>query len=207
MVINTTDLDLPHRRVGDDLIHSYFDTVIPLYPLTHGPTFMASYENMWTATKHPAHSILEDEADNSSFYIILNLVFARGCQFSATIPPKERASRSRKFYDRSRRVFSFDVLEEDPLVSVQILLLTSLYLQSANHAHKCWNTVGLAIRAAQGLGLHLDEESSGWPQNQLLKEMRRRIWHTCVLLDRLVFRSRNYRMCPAHLSSYLTSIS
>jgi hypothetical protein len=92
----------------------------------------------------------------------------------------------RKFYDRSRDTTSFDVLEADSLISVQILLLRSLYLQSTNNAQKCWNTVGLAIRAAQGLGLHLDESSTGWRQSPLEREMRKRIWHVCVLLDRLV---------------------
>lgn len=181
---DATDLDLPQRRVADSLLQTYFDTVHPLYPLIHKPTFMASYEQLWTTACNPADSALGSDVEDSSFYTMLNLVFAMACPFSTIIPQEERTSRSSKFFRRSQGSLSFDVLNADSLVSVQILLLTSLYLQSTSHAHRCWNTVGLAIRAAQGLGLHLDEASSAWPQNQVEREMRRRIWHICVALDR-----------------------
>jgi hypothetical protein len=43
--------------------------------------------------------------------------------------------------------------------------------------------IGSALRVAQGLGLHLDRESH-FSEGQLTREMRRRTWYTCVVLDR-----------------------
>jgi hypothetical protein len=66
-----------------------------------------------------------------------------------------------------------------------MLLVSGVYLQSTRYASRCWNVIGLAIRTAQSLGLHLDLTKYR-PDNQLNKEMARRIWHTCLVLDKLV---------------------
>jgi hypothetical protein len=73
---------------------------------------------------------------------------------------------------------------------VQLLLLMGFYLQSTEKFSKCWNISGLAIRTAQDMGLHLNAEEAlrrGFLDAepvQLDLEMRRRVWHGCVLLDR-----------------------
>jgi hypothetical protein len=54
------------------------------------------------------------------------------------------------------------------------------FLQSTNRPNRCWNVVGMAIRIAQGLGLHV--ESTGG--DLVERETRRRIWWGCVLMDR-----------------------
>jgi len=65
---------------------------------------------------------------------------------------------------------------------VQLLLLTTLHLHSTKYANRCWNTLGLAIRVAQGLGLPWDMPSRR--ESQVAREMRRRVWYNCVILDR-----------------------
>ena len=82
-----------------------------------------------------------------------------------------------------RHLLLFEVLDSTSLSLVQMLCLTGVYLQSTQHANRCWNSVGLAIRVAQSLGLHLNEVG-GRKIPQLEREMRRRVWHTCVVLDR-----------------------
>ena len=67
---------------------------------------------------------------------------------------------------------------------VQYLLLTSQYLQSTNHPHQTWMVVGSAIRTAQSVGLHLVETSAA--QELEDRELLRRIWYGCVLMDRYV---------------------
>ncbi|KAF3074579.1 hypothetical protein CFAM422_003190 [Trichoderma lentiforme] len=184
--IDAADFDLPQRRVADSLVQTFFQLVHPLYPLLHQPTFMASYEQLWTSSYNPVDSAIGSDIQDSIFHAMLNLVFAMGCPFSTAIPPQDRSSRASKFFRRAQGALSFNVLEADSLPLVQFLLLTSLYLQSTSHAHRCWNTVGLAIRAAQGLGLHIDDESSPCPPSRLETEMKRRIWHICVTLDRVL---------------------
>lgn len=75
-----------------------------------------------------------------------------------------------------------DFLEEsDTLSVVQALLIMTLFLQSTPFAGRCWNSVGIACRLAQGLGLHT--ESSGGRRKPMETEIRRRVWHGCVVLD------------------------
>ncbi|KAK1239806.1 hypothetical protein MKX08_007248 [Trichoderma sp. CBMAI-0020] len=85
----------------------------------------------------------------------------------------------------SRQVLLYDILGTTSVSVVQWLLLSGVYLQSTKYASHCWNSIGLAIRLAQSLGLHL-EHPGPKSEGQLNREMRRRIWHTCVVLDRLL---------------------
>ena len=96
-------------------------------------------------------------------------------------PSSHRASVADGFYQQSRQLFHLDVLDAASIPLVQALVLNGVYLQSTRHASRCWNVIGLAIRAAQGIGLHEEQVAA---TSQLDREMRRRIWHTCVNLDR-----------------------
>ncbi|OBT71290.1 hypothetical protein VF21_10627 [Pseudogymnoascus sp. 05NY08] len=44
--------------------------------------------------------------------------------------------------------------------------------------------VGLALRVAQGIGLHVDQ-SAHLNETRQQREIRRRVWYTCVMMDRL----------------------
>lgn len=65
---------------------------------------------------------------------------------------------------------------------VQALMLMAQYLQTLTLSNKCWVVVGMAIRVAQGIALHLDVAG----ESQARREERRRTWYACVLLDRQV---------------------
>ncbi|EDO00513.1 hypothetical protein SS1G_14383 [Sclerotinia sclerotiorum 1980 UF-70] len=53
---------------------------------------------------------------------------------------------------------------------------------STQHANRCWNMVGLAIRTAQGLGLNT--ENNIHRTNQLNIEIRRRVWYSSMTFGR-----------------------
>lgn len=127
----------------------------------------------------------DSEAEEAIFTATLNLVFALGCKFSSFVEPSQHLSVADDFYQRSRQSYPFDILDSTSISLVQMLVLTGVYLQSTQHASRCWNSIGLAIRMAQSLGLHVDAVSHRGI-SQLALEMRRRIWHTCVHLDRLL---------------------
>jgi hypothetical protein len=87
---------------------------------------------------------------------------------------------------------TFQLVGRGSLELVQTLLLTAQYLQSTQMWGMCWNLVGLAVRLAQGIGLHLNpsdsSKHSGAQSSSLLdEEMRRRVWGGCVTLDRYVY--------------------
>jgi hypothetical protein len=134
----------------------------------------------------------DDRVENSEsdplFQCILNLVFALGCQLSPDINPSEKESISDVFFQRSKKLFSLDILEVSSIKVVQALLLMGQYLQSTKSPGRCWIVVGLAIRIAQGLGLHMqyrdDRQKPGSSSRQLQIELRKRLWSGCIVLDR-----------------------
>jgi DNA polymerase III psi subunit len=173
---------LPRRRNADEYVSCYFNCIHPVFPILHKPSFMASYEQLWTSENTQEQHESNSELDDVLFLSTSNLVFALGCQFSKSVPDTRKITVAEEFYQRSRDVFIYDVLDSTTISMVQMLLLTAIYLQSTKYASRCWNTVGLAIRVAQSLGLHSDWVQRR-PENQVAREMRRRVWHTCLTLD------------------------
>jgi hypothetical protein len=168
------------RRHTDDYVKCFWEFVHPLFPMLHKPTFMTTYEKVWATTglRHSDEDVL--------FLPTLNLVLALGCKFSTLVPADAKARVSEDFYQRSRTVLLYDVLGSTSIGVVQWLLLSGVYFQSTRYANHCWSSIGLAIRLAQSLGLHLENPGTKRPSNQLDREMKRRIWHTCLALDRSV---------------------
>lgn len=173
---------LPMRRQADNFLLCYWEFIHPLFPVLHKPTFLRKYDRLWVEGDE-GHAHYDTEAEEAIFTSTLNLVFALGCKFSGLIDASQKSSVADDFYQRSRQSYPFDILDSTSISLVQMLILTGVYLQSTQHASRCWNSVGLAIRMAQSLGLHVDHGSRR-SITQLELEMRRRIWHTCVHLDR-----------------------
>lgn len=175
---------LPRRRNADDFLACYWEFTHPLFPVLHKPSFLKQYQALWTNDQEPEVRDLDSLGlEELIFTATLNLVFALGCMFSNLVAPAQKNSMSDEFYQKSRHLLLFEVLDSTSLSLVQMMCLTGVYLQSTQHANRCWNSVGLAIRVAQSLGLHLNEVA-GKKIPQLEREMRRRVWHTCVNLDR-----------------------
>lgn len=174
----------PQRGNADDYLHCYWEFIHPVFPIVHKSSFIKQYERLWLPADARSSSENRFDVDSTIYCSMLNLVFALGCQFSNLLPSSKRASMADEFYQRSRKVFLFEILDSSSLPLVQYLLLQGAYLQSSRYATRCWNVVGLAIRVAQSLGLHLPLGRKG--ETQLVREMKRRVWHTCVVLDRCV---------------------
>lgn len=178
---------LPRRRSADNFVACYWEFIHPLFPVLHKPSFMKHYERLWESdgdTKDQEAEALYG-LDEVIFTSTLNLVFALGSNYSNLVEPSQKTAVADDFYQRSRNLLLFEILDSTSLALVQMLLLTGVYLQSTQYANRCWNFVGLAIRVAQTLGLHLNDNEKR-PPPQLDREIRRRVWFTCVNLDRLL---------------------
>lgn len=172
----------PRRQAADDYVSSFWEFVQPVFPILHKASFMSRYDEVWSPEPYgEPHDI--DQLDGVAFSATLNLVFALGCQFSSLVAANKRVIVADEFYQRARKLFLYDILDTSSMPVLQMLLLTGVYLQSTKHAERCWNTVGLAIRAAQALGLH-SELPTRRPERPITREVRRRVWHVCVTLDR-----------------------
>jgi hypothetical protein len=141
---------------------------------------MTTYERLWV-------SDLGEESDNEvedpCFIATVNIIFAIGCQFDEQNSSAGRTALADRFYQQSTSLFTIEFLDSPSLPVIQLLLLTGVYLQSTQHASRCWQTIGMAVRAAQEIGLHL-ENRYPTSESQHQREIRRRVWHTCVILDR-----------------------
>jgi hypothetical protein len=107
-------------------------------------------------------------------------MLALGCQFS-DMPTTERDQLSTSLVGRFRNLLQIDFLDDGSLSLVQSLLLVAQYHRCTKSPSRCWNVIGMACRVAQGIGMHLDVETV--ERISLAVEMKRRVWHGCLLLD------------------------
>ncbi|KAJ5964721.1 uncharacterized protein N7479_004597 [Penicillium vulpinum] len=200
------DFSLPPRSLADHLLGCYFNRVHCLFPFFHRPSFEQAYENLWESDKASKPELPQlniglggafDYGPNSIvFHCALNAIFALGCHFS-DIQPANREAAVYSFFLRSKRFVNLDLLDLGTIGVVQTLLLVSL-LQSTPYPNRCWNAIGLACRAGQGLGLH---ETSTHASNKPLEiEIRRRTWHGCVIMDMIVSMTHGRPSMTSHIS-------
>ncbi|KAE9372615.1 hypothetical protein N431DRAFT_439694 [Stipitochalara longipes BDJ] len=178
-VFSVNNLVLPPRNLADSVMKCYEDLFQPVYPVLHYPTFTAAYDQLWRPASIVAsnHNARRDVI----FYSTLNIVLALGCQRNEALPEADREELASEFFKRSVRQVSLDDLGPPSLQIVQLLLLRGFFLLYTPDVDRCWSTVGAALRVAQAVGLQ--SASTTAAANQLDREMRRRVWHACVLLD------------------------
>lgn len=181
---DSTAFHVPPRGEADSLVANYWTWVYTLYPFLHRPTFTQRYEKLWEQ-RYRAQRTRNDVL----FHCMMNAVFALGSHFQSEIDPADRITQSESFFLRCQQLLTLDLLDHGNIQLVQTLLLMGQYLQSTDKPNLCWNLVGLAIRIAQAIGLHLDlnnEPSSALDHRfeEVQVETKRRAWGGCILLDR-----------------------
>ncbi|KAL1953096.1 hypothetical protein VTO42DRAFT_3597 [Malbranchea cinnamomea] len=201
------DYSLPPRPLADHLLECYWERVYCLYPFFHRSSFQAAYENLWKSNadrKNPLPDLnigLGSACDSAPgsivFYCALNTFFALGCHFS-DIPPNEREAVAHSFFLRAKTFVGLDMLDIGNIAVVQVLLNLALFLQSTPYPARCWNSIGVACRVAQGLGLH--ESKMPDSVKPLEREIRRRTWHGCVIMDLIVSMTYGRPSMTSHLS-------
>ncbi|KAJ9615172.1 hypothetical protein H2200_001246 [Cladophialophora chaetospira] len=166
---------LPSRRRADILMSCYWRYVHVLYPYLDKMQMEEDYEKLWKADG----SIV----DERSFMCLINVIFALSSQIDESTPIGDRQRTAQVFYLRAKELL--DIVETGSVRSVQSLLLLGQYYQSTSEPHPCWIFTGLAIRTAQSLGLHFTETSE-CAADIRTRELFRKVWHGCILMDRVV---------------------
>lgn len=199
---------LPPRDLADHLLDCFWDRVYCLYPFFHRQSFQDAYDNLWISRSQPAKPLTDldiglgnkNHSDPRSIIFIcaLNMIFALGCHF-ADIPDHEREAVAHTFFVRAKKFIGLDMLDIRTVGTVQTLLLTVLFLQSTPYPHRCWQSIGVACRLAQGLGLH--EAQPDESQHPLEREIHRRTWHGCVMMDTFVSMTYGRPTMTSHLSN------
>lgn len=171
------DYVLPTRRRADSLVSTYWRHVYVLYPYLDKLEIQGDYERLWKSEDNGSVT------DERSFMCLLNAMFALASQFDEISPMEERPRSGHIFYTRARELL--DTVDSGTIRSVQSFLILGQYFQSSNEPHSCWVFVGLAVRTAQSLGLNWPETSEQCTDVKT-RELLRKVWHGCVLMDRIV---------------------
>ncbi|KFY90545.1 hypothetical protein V498_05887 [Pseudogymnoascus sp. VKM F-4517 (FW-2822)] len=187
-VVLGIDLVLPPRRTADILLRSYWIGAHPLLPIIHKSAFLTRYERIWSGAPPSLENNREESSRQSElvFHFMLNIIFALGCRFISISGqgqlPGDLNSKQ-PFFDRAMKLMTLDLLEDGSIELVQSLLITVQYIQTLELSNKGWVILGMAIRLAQSIGIHLDVGR----ESQAKREERRRAWCVCILLDRLYY--------------------
>ena len=160
---------------AQDLVRIFFKYHFVLTPIFHEPTIRAAFDDAieCDVTSRPQYSYT---------LAIMNMLFAISIAHrrSPTVP---KNAKSREFYNRAMLLVQPTLLLDWSIEKVQVLLLGARYLQSSNSPDECWNVLGLAIRIAYGLRLHLAPSDD---LDYIAKETHKRVWYACFGLDKLL---------------------
>lgn len=166
---------LPPRRLADELMNIYWTYIAPLYPFLDRKRWEGNYVGMFTGS-----SI---DMDEGLFFATMNVIFALSTQLREDMDKQKREHNSNQYFERGSEPLHGMMLDSGSVELVQYLLLTAQYLQCTSSPHHTWMVVGSACRIAQSLGLHLSATSDSTTSIRQ-REVYRRLWHGCVLLDR-----------------------
>ncbi|KAL4781662.1 fungal-specific transcription factor domain-containing protein [Aspergillus varians] len=165
---------LPPGHETSALIEKYWSDTGMLYPFLHEETFRETYLQLKQ----------NSTATRRTWLGVLNMVLAMATH--TTMLPSSRGEdrqlRSDAFYRRANKLCMEYVLSGASLEIVQYLLLVSQYMQETRSSMQAWATHGLAVKAALQLGLHSPESSKRF--SPVDREIRKRTWFGCIVLDR-----------------------
>jgi hypothetical protein len=157
------------------LLQQYFSNTGLLFPYIHEKTFLTTY------AEAQANGFKEV---NRTWLGLLNIILAlvTSTEIRTNQSAQERAALSDIYYQRAIGLCDKQVMRGTSLEIVQYLLVMGQYLQGTQKSIQAWATHGLAVKAAFQLGLHSSEASTKFPPVE--REIRKRTWYGCVILDR-----------------------
>ncbi|KAK2608940.1 hypothetical protein QQS21_002516 [Conoideocrella luteorostrata] len=184
--------ELPPRAYADILVGIYWQYVHPMEPILDRELFFRDYNALYSKPGEPLN------ADRDIWLSILNVVFALAVQRQESMPLQKRDQEGNRYFQHAWALLRPEAVLWTPgsLELVQCLMLMNRYLHCTNNQQKTWMTAGLAIRIAQSLCCHLPEPSSEKEASQDHR-LRRKVWASCVALDRCVSWSLGRTSAPS----------
>ncbi|KAF5578820.1 cutinase transcription factor 1 beta [Fusarium subglutinans] len=165
---------IPDNQLRDELIRIYVFVVYPFMPAIDLADFL---EPITGSSEVGTVSLLLFQAIMFASVTFIDMQLLQRYGFK-----NKRAARQ-VFFNRVKLLYSLGY-EADRLTLVQSLLLMTYWYDSDSDEKHTWYWMGLALTTAHIEGLHRDLEE---PQ-QMTKNgrLRRRIWWSCVIRDRLL---------------------
>ncbi|KAJ9615918.1 hypothetical protein H2200_001995 [Cladophialophora chaetospira] len=172
------------------LIDAYFSTFHPFFPVVEKALFLRSIRSFEQATGAGSNvqqisspTDLGEGHDEPYLSLLLLqavLFIAIGVAPSHLVASAGFATRKEArhaYYLKARRLYDMDH-EQDPIATIQALLLISQYYPSITERKHTWHWIHQAISLSQVSGLHKD------PGQVPHRALWARIWWACVVRDR-----------------------
>ncbi|KAJ5456097.1 uncharacterized protein N7458_003680 [Penicillium daleae] len=174
--ISLTDLH-PSYEHAAKLWHTYVENVEPLCKVLHVPTVAKMVD---TVSKHPATASKNDEC--VLFVIYYFAVFSMsGDECSRELDNSRTHLMSKYRTAVTQALVNVSWLKTTAMPVLQAYTLFLIALRTQIDSHTFWILTGIAIRLAQRIGLHRNDESLGLPPFEV--QMRRRLFWQLLPLD------------------------
>ena len=176
ILVSWKDVALADMDTMDVLINTYFQTVHLAYPFVNKSAFLTNYRRL-VNDKDDMEVILRTSAAE------VCLVLAIGAFYETpSVKVEYKEENHRRFFMHAQELMPDIVDVGKSEGHITCLLLMAFYHLLVNKFNRSWNVLGLAIRIAQGFGLHA--EISGMSEEHA--EQRRRLWYSLFILERLL---------------------
>ncbi|KZM19463.1 DNA binding [Ascochyta rabiei] len=148
---------LPPVEVAQRLLDHYMNTVQDAFPMLPKHTFTDQVRQYYTSMAQgtPYHV-------PGKWLAILNLVFAIGARYSYLTGADWQAdSRDHVIYQSRAHMLNMDepsLVHQPDLMRVQMTALFAFYSSAVGNVNRAWVAIGIALRYALALGLHLRNE-------------------------------------------------
>lgn len=158
----------------DELLRIYVNIVYPFMPAIDIKDFI--------------ESIVRGDGSSPVSLLLFQAVMFASVTFVDARFLREHGFHSRKearktFFSRVRLLYGLDC-EPDRIALLQAVLLMTYWYECPDDDKDTWYWMGVALTLAQVAGLHRNPESLRISADE--KHLRRRLWWSCVLRDRLL---------------------
>ncbi|UKZ74707.1 hypothetical protein TrVFT333_002377 [Trichoderma virens FT-333] len=169
---------LPVFEEAKHYIDAYFTTIHIAYPFIPESPFIEHYK-----------TLRDHKSRNSNIETALSYTICAIGAYYRTLPGKDEAGDTlyEKFYSYALNLAPTSIMERS-LAQVSLLLARCFYLLVVCRTESCWTILGQAVRVAQSIGLHIENEESDNIKSRHSPEIekRRRVWYSIYVLDRLL---------------------
>ncbi|PGG95952.1 hypothetical protein GX51_08055 [Blastomyces parvus] len=177
---NSTDLILPHRIVSNKLVTTYLNREFVNLPFFQRDAFIDRYEKLWKDIE-----LWDSETEVShEDCLFIGILFGMFALATLLHNPGDLED-AKQYFTRAQNLIFLNGIEKGGILNIQAYLVLAQYLIADNNLPVAWKFVGLAIRAAQSLHLHLVTGSHHLAQREN-QELSRRVWHCSLMLERFL---------------------
>ncbi|KAJ4994504.1 C6 transcription factor [Stagonosporopsis vannaccii] len=173
--------DLPQLETAERLLGSYMNKVHDSFPILPRKTFEDQFRKYFTALSNGNAPRLSPK-----WQAILNLVFAIGAKYSHLSKASWQAdARDHLIYQARARAFGLNestMTVHPDVPQIQSLGLLAFYWLSVGQISRAWTVIGMAVRFAYTLGLHVRNEDPS--ATAVKRETLVRTWWSLYSLER-----------------------